>query len=782
VRLQNRVPFALVAAAALASFAASTLLQGLERRGFDARLALRRDAGWPADLALVRIDDPTLNKAGRWPWPRGQFGAFLEAVHAQGPKTIVADVILGAPSTPEADAALARSIAITHPVLPAAGVADSTGETAKGLREALVPVDVQPPAGIPPDHVMMPMEAFAKGAAGIGHAVFYPDVRDGQVRGHTPLLSVVGEKGALPSTALLGFLLQRGHRPGEVTLGRTSLTIPGGPVLRLHGGAFALDLVPGGRLPASISAGRILAAANGDAAAQKEARAALEGKLALVYVDSVYTPDLFSSPLAARTTGGVLIATAMRTFDTGRTPEGVPLFPTLSVLLLLALAAAPSLSRRTAATTLGVGAGAIAAWGLIACALVPATDLFLHLTEPTLFLVLASGALTGWAGRVAEADRVQMRALLDSVKRAYAEDATGERATVAKHGGELPTRIGARVEPKPMSQPTDPRLAGARPPPTESRDAELGVGTETRRGSNAATTRSGAEALVGGRALEEPVQIGQYEVQRELGRGGMGAIFLAIDRDLDRPVAIKILESATKDTFVRFRREAMAVARISHPNVVQIYEVGLDSKVPFIVMEYVAGGTLSDLLRDPDSPSPLPWDRAARIVAGVARGLGAAHMKGIVHRDMKPANVLLVSRKHEFPKIADFGIAKLSGAEQLTREGLVVGTVGYLSPEQALGKTVDPRSDVYSLAVMFYRMITGERAFEGTTEEMLRASVTRGIPDPRDVNPSIPGPLAELVLRMGSLDPQPRPKDGNVVATALDLILEQAAGAPAPTR
>src|SRR5690606_3055883 len=130
--------------------------------------------------------------------------------------------------------------------------------------------------------------------------------------------------------------------------------------------------------------------------------------------------------------------------------------------------------------------------------------------------------------------------------------------------------------------------------------------------------------------------------------------------------------------FRRFRREAMAVARLSHPGVVQIYELGLDAPVPYLVMEYVPGGTAAGLLA-----GPLPWARASRMVASAARGLGAAHAVGIVHRDVKPANLLLPDRLGDAVKVADFGVAKLSDAEPLTREGAIVGTIGYLSPEQA---------------------------------------------------------------------------------------------------
>src|SRR5207302_1088304 len=122
------------------------------------------------------------------------------------------------------------------------------------------------------------------------------------------------------------------------------------------------------------------------------------------------------------------------------------------------------------------------------------------------------------------------------------------------------------------------------------------------------------------------------------------------------------------------------------------YEVGLDAKVPYLVMEFVPGGTLTDLFRDPEFPKPFPWRTAAQLLVGMARGLGAAHRQGIIHRDVKPDNVLLTARRDGIAKIADFGIAKLAGETPITRTGLIVGTVGYLSPEQAMGRSIDARS------------------------------------------------------------------------------------------
>ena len=275
---------------------------------------------------------------------------------------------------------------------------------------------------------------------------------------------------------------------------------------------------------------------------------------------------------------------------------------------------------------------------------------------------------------------------------------------------------------------------------------------------------SALDHLFAGALADAPFQLGRFTVSRSLGSGGMGTVFLAEDRDLGRPVALKVLHRGDADAYRRFRREAMAVAALSHPSVVQIYELGLDASMPYLVMEYVRGGTLADL-----GDQPLPWRRAAKLVASAASGLGAAHAVGIVHRDVKPANLLLPERDGDLAKVADFGVAKL-GNDRLTHEGVLVGTVGYLSPEQARGESVDARSDVWALGATLYRLLTGTRHVEGTVAEILARTIRDPLPDPCRIEPSIPDELGALVTRLGALDPAERPADGSAVADALESL------------
>jgi serine/threonine-protein kinase len=265
---------------------------------------------------------------------------------------------------------------------------------------------------------------------------------------------------------------------------------------------------------------------------------------------------------------------------------------------------------------------------------------------------------------------------------------------------------------------------------------------------------------------DQPLIAGRYELERPLGHGGMSEVWRATDRELGRRVAIKLL-APDADT-ARFDREARAIASLAHPNIVQLYDYGHDEGRPYMVLEYVPGGTLEERLAEAKG-KPLPDAETTAIAGGVAAGLAHAHARGVVHRDLKPANVLFDEEGRA--KLADFGIARLAAGEgTLTEAGTVLGTAAYISPEQASGSPASPASDVYSFGVMLYRMLTGRLPFE-SSDPMELVRMNRDDPPPpiASVRTDVPGRLESTATAALEKDPRDRPHDGAALLAALGI-------------
>ena len=275
-------------------------------------------------------------------------------------------------------------------------------------------------------------------------------------------------------------------------------------------------------------------------------------------------------------------------------------------------------------------------------------------------------------------------------------------------------------------------------------------------------------------------RLGPYEIVAPLGAGGMGEVYRARDTRLNRDVALKVLVGeATEDSgrFRRFQSEAESTAALAHPNIVAVYDIGQENGVPYIVSELVSGGTLASLL----ARGPVGVRRLLDLAVPIAEGLAAAHANGIVHRDLKPDNILLTADGS--PKIADFGLAKYfrpaqdeegsqltTLADDRTKEGTIVGTVSYMSPEQAKGEPVDYRSDQFSFGSLLYEMATGKRAFRRETAVQTLAAIVQDEPEPiGKLNPALPAPLRWIIERCFAKEPKaplrfdgrPRPRAGH---------------------
>jgi serine/threonine-protein kinase len=282
--------------------------------------------------------------------------------------------------------------------------------------------------------------------------------------------------------------------------------------------------------------------------------------------------------------------------------------------------------------------------------------------------------------------------------------------------------------------------------------------------------------------MEKVRKLGRYEILSELGKGAMGVVYRARDPMLDRTVAIKTVNMALdpgemEDYEARFNQEAKAAGGLNHPNIVTIHDIGKSGNMAYMAMEFLEGHELRDLLT---SGAPLAPARAVEIAAQVAEGLAYAHQHGVVHRDVKPANIMIL--KNGMAKITDFGIARMRMAEVRTQTGVVLGSPRYMSPEQVAGKRAAPRSDIFSLGVILYEMLTGKPPFTGDDVTSIMFQILNLVPPPPStINPAVPAVLDFIVAKALAKPADDRYADASELARDLhdNLKHAQAAG-PAP--
>ena len=274
----------------------------------------------------------------------------------------------------------------------------------------------------------------------------------------------------------------------------------------------------------------------------------------------------------------------------------------------------------------------------------------------------------------------------------------------------------------------------------------------------------------------------RYRLSERLGSGGMAEVYLAHDDVLDRDVALKVLSSrySHDEEFVeRFRREAQSAAALSHPNIVSIFDRGeSEDGTYYIAMEYLSGGTLKDRIV---KRGALPARTAAAVAQQIAEALKVAHDSEVIHRDIKPHNILITDSGDI--KVTDFGIARAASSSTMTRTGSILGTAHYLSPEQAMGEPVGPSSDIYSLGVVLYEMLTGELPYDAETPIGIAMKHVNGhLREPMEVDPSIPQGINDITMKMLARDPADRYQDTTQLITDLGRVSDGFEPSGAPTR
>jgi len=283
---------------------------------------------------------------------------------------------------------------------------------------------------------------------------------------------------------------------------------------------------------------------------------------------------------------------------------------------------------------------------------------------------------------------------------------------------------------------------------------------------------SSVEAFQQSDPLVGAVLDGRYRVEVLIATGGMSAVYRGLDLRLDRPVALKIMDSryARDNQFLtRFQREARAVARLKDPGLVAVYDQGIDGQHPFLVMELIEGGTLRELLRE---RGPMPPHAVAAVLRPVLGGLAVAHSAGLVHRDIKPENVLISDDGDV--KIADFGLVRAVAEAKITSTSVILGTAAYLSPEQVSTGDAGPRSDVYSVGILAYELLTGETPFTGDSAlAVAYQRMDNDVSPPSTVIGGVPAQFDELVGHATARDPADRYADAQDMAAELDTIVDE---------
>ena len=259
---------------------------------------------------------------------------------------------------------------------------------------------------------------------------------------------------------------------------------------------------------------------------------------------------------------------------------------------------------------------------------------------------------------------------------------------------------------------------------------------------------------------------GNYRILEKLGEGGMGAVYRAVDAMVERQVAIKVLKpeiAANPEVLERFRSEAVTLARLNHPSIATLYSFFRQEDEYFMVMEFVPGRTLDEVIR---GEGAMPWRAATDLLIHLLEALQHAHFLGILHRDVKPANIMLTSTRGV--KVTDFGIARALGSAPLTREGRMVGTLEYLAPERAMGNPFDERSDLYSAGVVYYEMLSGRVPFESDSDyALIRAQAEQPPPSLANFGVHVPQPLVDVLMRSLAKNPDERYPNAAAMATAL---------------
>ncbi|RYX94114.1 MAG: CHASE2 domain-containing protein [Comamonadaceae bacterium] len=825
----------LIVLAVLALHASTDLIGTLERRFYD--FASTSTSRQPSDrVAVIAIDEQSIANIGRWPWPRDVHAQLIDQLTAAKAKTIVHTVFFFEPQTDRGLVFIRKMKEVLGPAAdPASGQGGVSEQLAKVIAEAEVALDTdaklaesmtkagnvlvpsvftmgepqgKPDNPLPPYALksaidensgfslpairgLQPIEIIGNASAGIGHLNQIQDV-DGAIRQEPLLVNYYGK--GVPSMALLAAAKSLNLGPTDVRLNngesvqigklrvRTddlAMMLPQFYKGRDGKPAFAVDSfydVLTGKIPASKYADKIVvigATASG--------------------VGSLFTtpagPGLSPAEVIAHITSSILSEHFI-------VQPGWGNWAMIGAFLLVAaylIAALPRLSAGKAAiitvvlfiVLTGVEFGLLSAAATWLKLVFPAALLILgHLAITTKrFLMTEAGKLKS-DEESAETNRMMGLALqgqgqldmaFDRFRRVPMSDAVMENLYNLALDFERKRQFN-------KAQAVYEHMAAWN---KNFKDLQ----SKLNRAKNLSETvilggggaHPGGTMLLDGGAVEKPM-LGRYQVEKELGKGAMGVVYLGKDPKIGRVVAIKTMALSQEfegeeltDARERFFREAETAGRLQHQNIVTIFDAGEEHDLAYIAMEFLKGKDLVDFCKDGQL---LPMPKVLSIVARVAEALAYAHKQSVVHRDIKPANIMY-ELDSDTVKVTDFGIARITDSSK-TKTGLVLGTPSFMSPEQIAGKKVDGRSDLYSLGVMLFQMLTGVLPFRGDSmAELMYKIANEEAPDIRIIRPQMSERMANIVSLSMSKRPETRYQDGDQFAADLRAVMAELSGGAA---
>ena len=802
----------------------------LERRFYD--FASTSSGRQPSDrIAIIAIDDQSIANIGRWPWPRDVHAQLIDQLAAAKAKTIVQTVFFFEPQTdrglqfirkikdtlgPVPEGTVGQAEQLAKVIAEAEKAMDTDAQLAASMARAgnvLVPsffslgepqgkadnplpgfalkstIDENSGFSEPALRAQEPIEAIGAAAQGVGHLNQLNDV-DGAVRQEPMLVNYYGK--AVPSMALLAAAKSLNLGPSDIKLNVGESVQIGKLRVRTDGMAHMLPQFYQGKdgRPAfavdsfyDVLSGKIPATKYAD-------------KIVLIGATATGVGVQFPAPGYAAITPVELIAhiTSSILGEHFIVQPGWSLWTELGVFLLIAaylIAGLPRLSAGMAGTATAVVFVALLGVEFV---LLSSAATWLHLVFPAALLLIGHLALTTKRFLVTEAGKLKSDDESAETNRMMGLALQGQ--------GQLDAAFD-RFSRVPMSDEVMANLYNLALDFERKRQFNKAqavyehmvaydknykdVQSKLNRARNLSETvilggggsHPGGTMLLDGGGVEKPM-LGRYQVEKELGKGAMGVVYLGKDPKIGRVVAIKTMALSQEfegeeltDARERFFREAETAGRLQHQNIVTIFDAGEEHDLAYIAMEFLKGKDLVDFCKDGQL---LPMPKVLSIVSRVAEALAYAHKQNVVHRDIKPANIM-----YEFDsdtvKVTDFGIARITDSSK-TKTGLVLGTPSFMSPEQIAGKKVDGRSDLYSLGVMLFQMLAGVLPFRGDSmAELMYKIANEEAPDIRIIRRDVPERLANIVALALSKRPETRYQSGDQFAADLKSVMAELSGA-----